>query len=372
MRRIKALAALAVVAGITLAGCGSTGASAGDAGDDSAGASTTAGSSTAAADTGGSSTAAGDTAAGDTAAGADWPSEITISLVPSIQGEDLAEALDPLTKYLSAGLGISVNGVVATDYAATVEALGAGQSQVIITDAGSLYNAITRYGAKLVDRDVRFGATSYASVAFTNNPDKYCSTPVVKANYAAGPADLSYCNGIEKTGGDASGQGPAAIDALKKITPGTAVALQAATSPAGYQYPIVNMREQGINTDSGIKQIPVEGNNNAVLAVYNGDAEVGFAYWDARVTVLKEDPDVADKVVAFAYTDMIPNGGVAVSKDLPADLVTKLADLMDKYADSSEDAKKVMFNLVGLSDWTQDVQQQQIDRYGDVLKQFSN
>ncbi len=368
MRMTKAIAALAVVAGMTLAGCGSTGSPAGDSSSPAGDSSSPAGSSTPA-DAGSSSAAdAGSTSA----AGADWPKEITISLVPSIQGENLAEALDPLTKYLSEGLGITVNGVVATDYAATVEALGAGQAQAIITDAGSLYNAITRYGAKLVDRDVRFGATSYASVAFTNKPDKYCSTPPVKANYAAGPAELSYCNGIEKEGGDATGTGPASIDALKKITPGTTVALQAATSPAGYQYPIVNMREQGINTDSGIKQIPVEGNNNAVLAVYNGDAEVGFAYWDARVTVLKEAPDVADKVVAFAYTDMIPNGGVAVSKDLPADLTKKFADLMDKYADSSDDAKKVMFDLVGLSDWTQDVQQQQIDRYGDVLKQFSN
>lgn len=363
MRMAKAVSALAVAAALTLAGCGSST-------DASDGAAT--GASSASSGSTDAGTDAGPSSAAPTADHADWPKEITISLVPSIQGEDLAEALDPLTKYLSAGLGIDVHGVVATDYSATVEALGANQAQVIITDAGSLYNAITRYGAKLVDRDVRFGATSYASVAYTNNPDKYCSTPVVKANYTAGPAELSYCNGIEKDGTDATGHGPASIDALKKITPGTTVALQAATSPAGYQYPVVNMREQGINTDSGIKQIPVEGNNNAVLAVYNGDAEVGFAYWDARVTVLKEAPDVADKVVAFAYTDMIPNGGVAVSKTLPDDLVKQFADLMDKYADSSAAAKKVMFDLVGLSDWTQDVQQAEIDRYGEILKQFSN
>lgn len=374
MRMTTAMAALAVVAGLTLAGCSSAGDSTGDAATGSATNDTTASSS--ANDTAASGSADGDAASGATSeagsAGADWPSEITISLVPSIQGEDLAEALGPLTKYLSDGLGITVNGVVATDYSATVEALGADQAQVIITDAGSLYNAITRYGAKLVDRDVRFGATSYASVAYTNNPDKYCGTPPVTVTYTAGPAEFSYCNGIEKEGADATGQGPAAIDALKKITPGTTVALQAATSPAGYQYPIVNMREQGLNTDSDIKQIPVEGNNNAVLAVYNGDAEVGFAYWDARVTVLDEAPDIADKVVAFAYTDMIPNGGVAVSKTLPADLVTKFADLMDKYADSSDDAKKVMFDLVGLSDWTQDVHQEEIDRYGEILNQFAN
>src|SRR5690606_405943 len=112
---------------------------------------------------------AGDT--GSAGAGEDqaWPEEITISLVPSVEGEDLAEALDPLTSYLSENLGIKVNGVVANDYAATVEALGADQAQIVITDAGSMYNAITQYDAQLILRDVRFGATSYASVAYTNN-----------------------------------------------------------------------------------------------------------------------------------------------------------------------------------------------------------
>src|SRR5690606_33294871 len=83
----------------------------------------------------------------------EWPDQITLSLVPSVEGEDLAEALDPLTSYLSEGLGIEVNGVVANNYAATVEALGSDQSQVIISDAGSLYNAIQKDDAELILRD---------------------------------------------------------------------------------------------------------------------------------------------------------------------------------------------------------------------------
>ncbi|MDZ8275315.1 phosphate/phosphite/phosphonate ABC transporter substrate-binding protein [Microbacterium aquimaris] len=300
-----------------------------------------------------------------------WPESITISLVPSVEGEDLAEALDPLTTYLSDNLGIEVEGVVATDYAATVEALGADQAQVIITDAGSLYNAIDRYDAELILRDVRFGATSYASVAMTNNPDKYCDDEPVMSTYDASGIELSYCNGIEEAGASATGSGPAAIETFSKIDAGTEVALQAATSPAGYQYPVVTMREAGIDTDADIEQIPVEGNNNAVLAVANGDAEVGFAYWDARTTVTEEVPDIAEKVVAFAYTDMIPNGGVAVAPSLPADLVEQLTTLMDEYADSSEEAATVMFELVGLSDWTAETAQDEIDRYGEVLATFA-
>ena len=114
-----------------------------------------------------------------------------------------------LTDYLSENLGIEVNGVVASDYSATVEALGSGQADVIITDAGSLYNAIERFDAQLILRDVRFGATSYASVAFTNNPDKYCADEPVLATYPAGDVEFSYCNGIEDA--VATGEGPAGL-----------------------------------------------------------------------------------------------------------------------------------------------------------------
>ena len=301
-----------------------------------------------------------------------WPESITLSLVPSVEGADLAEALDPLTAYLSENLGIDVEGVVASDYAATVEALGTDQAQVIISDAGSLYNATERYDADLILRDVRFGATSYASVAYTNNPDKYCGDEPVMSTYAASGIQLSSCNGIEIEGETLTGEGPAGIESLAKIGDGTKVALQAATSPAGYQYPVVAMREAGINTDRDITQVPVAGNNNAVLAVFNGDAEVSFAYWDARTTVTEEAPDVAEEVVAFAYTEMIPNGGVAVTSSLPDDLVEQLTELLDGYADSSEEAATVMFDLVGLSDWTNETADEEITRYGEILAQFSN
>ncbi|MDN5599691.1 MAG: phosphate/phosphite/phosphonate ABC transporter substrate-binding protein [Dermabacteraceae bacterium] len=306
----------------------------------------------------------------DTGGGAgDWPEEITISLVPSVEGEDLAEALDPLTSYLSEELGITVNGVVATDYAATVEALGADQAQVIITDAGSLYQATEQHGAELILRDVRFGATSYSAIAMTNNPDKYCEDEVVTAAYGATGDELSYCNGTE-TAAEATGEGPAGVEALGKIDSATPVALQAATSPAGYQYPMVAMREQGVDTDS-LTQIPVEGNNNAVLAVHNGDAEVGFAFWDARSSVIEEAPSAGEDTVVFAYTEMIPNGGIAVSNSLPDDLSAELTTLMDGYAESSDQAGDVMFDLVGLSDWTDETEREQIARYGEILEQFA-
>ncbi|MDN5816025.1 MAG: phosphate/phosphite/phosphonate ABC transporter substrate-binding protein [Yaniella sp.] len=314
----------------------------------------------------------GDSSAEADAADGDWPEAITLSLVPSTEGEDLAEALDPLTSYLSDNLGIDVEGVVANDYAATVEALGADQADVVITDAGSLYNAVEQHDAELILRDVRFGATSYAAVGYTNNPDTYCDDEPVMATYDAAGTEMAYCNGLETAGDVATGDGPVGTEALENIDAGTEIALQAATSPAGYQYPVVAMQDAGIDVDNDITQVPVEGNNNAVLAVHNDDAEISFGYWDARDSIVEEAPDAAENVVAFTYTEMIPNGGVAAANTLPDDLVAELTTLMDDYAGSSDEAADVMYDLVGLSDWTAETGEEEIARYGEILEMFAN
>ena len=69
---------------------------------------------------------------------------------------------------------------------------------------------------------------------------------------------------------------------------------------------------------------------------------------------------------------MIPNGGVAASASLPADLVEQLTELLDGYADSSPEAAEIMFELVGLSDWTSETADEEIVRYGEILAQFAN
>ena len=52
--------------------------------------------------------------------------------------------------------------------------------------------------------------------------------------------------------------------------------------------------------------------------------------------------------------------------------MAELTQLLDDYADSSEEAASVMFDLVGLSDWTSETAEEEIDRYGEILGEFSN
>lgn len=275
------------------------------------------------------------------------PEEITLALIPNEKVNDLVTTAKPLTDHLSQKLGVKVNGVVTKDYQAAVEAIGSGQAHIAIASAAQLAAAEDMYGAHAVLQDVRFGASTYAGQFITNNPDKYCADKPVKAKYAANGQEYLYCNGTA-TPDNNKGQGPKGLEALKKIDKNTPVAMLGTTSPAGYQLPVMAMESQGIKVDE-LKKVPVTSNDASVMAVYNGDAEVGFSFWDARSTVKKgEVPDLADKLVVFGYTEMYPNGGVVVSDDLPEDMRKEITDIMDKF---SEVDPKTMKSIFDITDW---------------------
>jgi phosphonate transport system substrate-binding protein len=126
---------------------------------------------------------------------------------------------------------------------------------------------------------------------------------------------------------------------VEKITDGVKVAMLGPGSPAGYIYPILALQEAGIDTDTDIEQLPVTANDASVLAVYNGDAEVGFSFWDARDIVMKDVPDVGEKVVVFALSDEIPNDGVALSNDLSPELQEKITTALEDYSNTDEGSK---------------------------------
>jgi phosphonate transport system substrate-binding protein len=129
---------------------------------------------------------------------------------------------------------------------------------------------------------------------------------------------------------------------------GAKVAVLGPASPAGYIYPILALQEAGLDTDSDIEQIPVTANDASVLAVYNGDAEVGFSFWDARTIVAKDTPDVGQKVVVFAMTEEIPNDGVALSADLSQDLQDRITTALEDYSNTPE-GSQVLTDIYSIS-----------------------
>jgi phosphonate transport system substrate-binding protein len=263
------------------------------------------------------------------------PTSLTLALVPSQDQAGLVDTAKPLTDMLTKKLGIPVTGVVSKDYQAAVEAMGAGQAQIGFLPSLQLYQANSMYGAKVVLQTVRNGNITYPAQFMTNNPDKYCNDKPVERD------GKLFCNGADAL------HGPAGLSSIKKIK-GAKVAVLGPGSPAGYIYPILALKNAGINTDKDIQQIPVTANDASVLAVYNGDAEVGFSFWDAR-DLITDKPDVGKKVVVFALTDEIPNDGVALTKSLSPKLQDKITKTLEDYSKTPA-GSKVLTSIYSISE----------------------
>lgn len=288
----------------------------------------------------GGATLAGAACTGRSKDGAPDPTALTLALVPSGDAKKLVETVKPLEDVLTKSLGIPVKGVITQDYQAAVEAIGSDQAQIGMLPSLQMSQACDRYGAVPALQTQRAGKASYSAQFFTNNPDKYCTDKPVKDKNG-----MLFCNGTE------SGNGPAGLSSLPKIK-GAKISLLQAASPAGYIFPVAAMKAAGISVDSDVKPIQVTANDASVLAVYNGDAEVGTSYWDARTVVQPDHADVGTKVVVFALTDEIPNDGVSLSSNLSKAWQDKISAAMKAYAKTPDGVKALtaIYQITGLVD----------------------
>jgi phosphonate transport system substrate-binding protein len=102
------------------------------------------------------------------------------------------------------------------------------------------------------------------------------------------------------------------------------------------------------------------GRPQAILAVYQGTADVGCTYWsppdengvpqDARFAVLDTYPDVMEKIKIIGFTEWIPNDTVTFRKGFPEDMKEKIIVSLLEYA-KTEKGKKVLNNLFNISDF---------------------
>lgn len=257
------------------------------------------------------------------------PETLIIGLVPSREAGALVESAQPLVDALSERLGMEVEGFVPQDYTGLIEAMGTGQAHVGAFGPFGLIQAEERYDVEIILQSERFGAATYHAQWMTNNPDKYCEDKPT-ADEETGSLG---CNGTTE-----AAEGPVGEEAIPKVE-GATVAYVDPTSTSGYIFPGVQLLDAGIDPQSGVEPIFSGSHDAAVLAVYNGDAEVGLAFDDARDIVAEEFPDVGKKVVSFAYSAEIPNDGWAVATGLPDDLKQDIADALLDFASTEEGAQ---------------------------------
>lgn len=270
----------------------------------------------------------------------EWPEEIVLGLVPSQDVDQLVVDAEELGELLSAELGIEVDTVVTDSYNALVVAMQADQAQIGMFGPIALVQAVDIAGAEAVLQSVRFGSSTYVTQWYTNDPDRFCETEIVTDDEG-----FTFCNGT-----DSAESGPVGEEALANITQDEVIAFVDEGSASGYYYPATQLEAAGLDPFALSGAFFAGGHPNAVLAVARGDAAVGVSFNDARGEVVEEVPTIGTDVTVFAWSDNIPNDGIAVGGDLPEDLKQAITDAFLAIADSEEGLALLdaIYNIDGL------------------------
>lgn len=210
---------------------------------------------------------------------------LIVGFVPSAEVEEISTTTKPLVDILSKKLNMKVKSYLATDYTALVEAIGSNKIDIAFLPPFGYILAHEKYGADIILKAVRNGHAYYRSQF------------VVKKGSAKTLSDLK----------------------------GKIWAYPDAASTSGYIFPKAYMLKNGIDPDKFFKdRIQTGSHDNAILAVYNNEADLATTFEGAENRLLKEYKDIKDKIEIIAYTDSIPNDGIVVRAGLDPSLREKI------------------------------------------------
>lgn len=306
--------------------------------------------------------ACGDDDTTETTEAAAWPEKLVFGFVPSQEVGELQDDVDTFAQVLSDALGIEVEGYVATDYTGLGVAMGTGQADMgAFGPAGYVLASRTYDNLELLAQSVRFGDSTYHAQFYTNDPSICTGDPVEGAFYydadgnvvAVGPTDSPAL----QVGWNGDGTRDESVSAgLRCPEPvsldvfvGKTIAFPGETSTSGYIFPQVMLLGMGI-TDDQYDSLFFGGSHDlAVTAVYNGDAQIGVSFDDARRSVREDFPDVGEKVIVFNISDRIANDVIAIRSDLPEDLKDAIFTAISDFIGTEEGAA-VMDQLYSWTD----------------------
>ncbi|MDX1448010.1 MAG: PhnD/SsuA/transferrin family substrate-binding protein [Acidimicrobiia bacterium] len=291
----------------------------------------------------------------------DWPDRLVFGFVPSQEVSELQDDVDTFAAVLSDALGIEVEGIVTTDYTGLGVALGTGQADLgAFGPAGFVLANQTYDNLELLAQSVRFGDSTYHGQWFTNDPSICGADPVEGAFYydddgnvvPVGPTETPALqvgwNG-DGTRDEAVSAGLACPEPVDlEVVIGKTIAWGTETSTSGYIFPTLELIRKGITEDQ-YTSIFSGGHDASVQAVYDGSADIGVSFDDARRTIREENPDVGEKVIVFNITSRIANDVIAVRSELPQSLKDALFQAMADYI-ATEEGAEVMDALYSWTD----------------------
>ncbi|WP_456276067.1 phosphate/phosphite/phosphonate ABC transporter substrate-binding protein [Bacillus sp. AK128] len=222
-------------------------------------------------------------------AGEEEITELTMGFIPSQEADQIADNVKPLEEYLTEALGVPVKAEVMIDFVGLVEGMRTGQIDIGFTNPFGYVQAVDRANVEVLVKAMRHGSDTY------------------KAQYIA--------------------RADSGIESIEDIvaSEGLTWAFGDTLSTSGYLFPASQLMEMGVtDLDAFFNQTAVGGHDNAVLAVFEGQADFATTFDDARTVIEKDHPAVMDEVVVVGHTDEIPNDGVSVRDGLSDEWKNKI------------------------------------------------
>jgi phosphonate transport system permease protein len=233
--------------------------------------------------------------------GAAPPKKIVFTIL-SAEGQASSGPLwQPLLDDLEKAIGVKVEPIFGTNYSVLVEAMRANQAQIGWFSALPAVQAIDRSQGEIIARTVD-----------VDGRDSYTSTLIVKKGSGITIADITKCGKRLDFGiGDA------------QSTSGT-------LAPLTYFFGPRNITP----TDcfATVRSASHQANS---LAIANNLVDVATSNSVNTVFLRRENPRIADQIETIWESPPIPESGIVLRKDLPADLKARIREFFVTYGQGS-------------------------------------
>jgi phosphonate transport system substrate-binding protein len=220
------------------------------------------------------------------------PEVLQVQLIPSRDMAYLDAQRMPMQQLLEAELGRKVNVTVATDYNALIEGMASEQIHVGLLATTAYVMAADEGAAEAILKSLRYDVDD-KGVLLKDKPLVSGYKAQLVANPAAGIKSVADLKG-------------------KKI------AIASFTSTSGFVWPANLLADFKLDPEKDVTWVNVGGHDNAIMAVYNNQADAAFTFKDARTLFSKEAffADLMAKVVLVSNTTEIPNDTISVIPNL--------------------------------------------------------
>lgn len=243
--------------------------------------------------------AASQAGAAATAVKGDDPAELTMAFVPSRDVSQIQLSADKIAEWLSKDLNKKVKSVTLSSYAAVSQSLTNKRADIAWVGPLDYLISHEQNGAYPVTCSVRNGARGYKSFIIAKND--------------------------------------AGINEVKDLK-GRTFAFGDVVSASSSLYPKAALKNAGLDPAKDVKSVNIPNQSAIAISVYEGKADAGSIYDDARTNKEVKDkyPDILEKTKVIFTSDLIPCDPQIVRKDLDQGLVTRIQDSLLKLSNDAE------------------------------------